>query len=135
MFEIFVEGCVAVLSVIINYTAHGKVFQILTFLFMTGSESQRPRYAWWGTDWIPISCLVRMEAARLSSFSQVFINSSVQTLTKGMLIYYNISISIELGSLAGVTSLQTLQSPDNSIQPDFYTNQISDFLTLKAATV
>lgn len=37
--------------------------------------------------------------------------------------------------LSGVTSLQTLQSPDNSIQPDFYTNQISDFLTLKAATV
>ena len=37
--------------------------------------------------------------------------------------------------LAGVTSLQTLQSPDNSIQPDFYTNQLSDFLTLKAATV
>jgi len=29
-----------------------------------------------------------------------------------------------------VTSLLTLQSPDNSIQPDFYTNQISDFLTL-----
>ncbi|CAD6260447.1 unnamed protein product [Miscanthus lutarioriparius] len=37
--------------------------------------------------------------------------------------------------LSGVTSLQTLQSPDNSIQPDFYTNQLSDFLTLKAATV
>ncbi|CAN6239958.1 unnamed protein product [Urochloa humidicola] len=37
--------------------------------------------------------------------------------------------------LSGVTNLQTLQSPDNSIQPDFYTNQISDFLTLKAATV
>ncbi|WVZ86217.1 hypothetical protein U9M48_033036 [Paspalum notatum var. saurae] len=37
--------------------------------------------------------------------------------------------------LSGVTSLETLQSPDNSIQPDFYTNQISDFLTLKAATV
>jgi len=37
--------------------------------------------------------------------------------------------------LSGVTSLQTLQSPDNSIQPDFYTNQISDFLTLKAATI
>ncbi|KAL6903592.1 hypothetical protein ACP4OV_004405 [Aristida adscensionis] len=37
--------------------------------------------------------------------------------------------------LSGVTSLETLQSPDNSIQPDFYTNQLSDFLTLKAATV
>uniref|UniRef100_A0A0D9W6K5 phosphoglycolate phosphatase n=1 Tax=Leersia perrieri TaxID=77586 RepID=A0A0D9W6K5_9ORYZ len=37
--------------------------------------------------------------------------------------------------LSGVTSVQMLQSPDNSIQPDFYTNQISDFLTLKAATV
>lgn len=37
--------------------------------------------------------------------------------------------------LSGVTSLQMLQSPDNSIQPDFYTNQISDFLTLKAAIV
>ncbi|CAD6263238.1 unnamed protein product [Miscanthus lutarioriparius] len=36
---------------------------------------------------------------------------------------------------AGVTSLQTLQSPDNSIQTDFYTNQLSDFLNLKAATV
>uniref|UniRef100_A0A0E0KS68 phosphoglycolate phosphatase n=1 Tax=Oryza punctata TaxID=4537 RepID=A0A0E0KS68_ORYPU len=37
--------------------------------------------------------------------------------------------------LSGVTSVEMLQSPDNSIQPDFYTNQISDFLTLKAATV
>lgn len=37
--------------------------------------------------------------------------------------------------LSGVTSVETLQSPNNTIQPDFYTNQISDFLTLKAATV
>ncbi|KAL4576408.1 hypothetical protein LXL04_012501 [Taraxacum kok-saghyz] len=35
----------------------------------------------------------------------------------------------------GVTSLSMLQNPNNSIQPDFYTNKISDFLTLKAATV
>lgn len=37
--------------------------------------------------------------------------------------------------LSGVTSLETLKSPNNSIQPDFYTNKISDFLSLKAATV
>uniref|UniRef100_A0A7C9CCG6 phosphoglycolate phosphatase n=1 Tax=Opuntia streptacantha TaxID=393608 RepID=A0A7C9CCG6_OPUST len=37
--------------------------------------------------------------------------------------------------LSGVTSLETLKSPSNSIQPDFYTNKISDFLSLKAATV
>ncbi|XP_022987474.1 phosphoglycolate phosphatase 1B, chloroplastic-like [Cucurbita maxima] len=37
--------------------------------------------------------------------------------------------------LSGVTSLSTLQSPKNSIQTDFYTNKISDFLSLKAATV
>ncbi|CAI0376573.1 unnamed protein product [Linum tenue] len=35
----------------------------------------------------------------------------------------------------GVTSLSTLQSPTNSIQPDFYTNKLSDFLSLKAAAV
>ena len=37
--------------------------------------------------------------------------------------------------LSGVTNLPMLQSPDNSIQPDFYTNKISDFLSLKAAAV
>ncbi|KAH9670492.1 phosphoglycolate phosphatase 1A [Citrus sinensis] len=37
--------------------------------------------------------------------------------------------------LSGVTSLSMLQSPNNSIQPDFYTNKISDFLSLKAAAV
>ncbi|URE22600.1 phosphoglycolate [Musa troglodytarum] len=37
--------------------------------------------------------------------------------------------------LSGVTSLQMLQSPSNSIQPDFYTNKISDLVTLKAAAV
>ncbi|VVA13920.1 PREDICTED: phosphoglycolate phosphatase [Prunus dulcis] len=37
--------------------------------------------------------------------------------------------------LSGVTTLSVLQSPNNSIQPDFYTNKISDFLSLKAATV
>ncbi|KAL9249633.1 Phosphoglycolate phosphatase 1B, chloroplastic-like protein [Drosera capensis] len=37
--------------------------------------------------------------------------------------------------LSGVTSLSMLQSPTNSIQPDFYTNKISDFLSLKATTV
>lgn len=37
--------------------------------------------------------------------------------------------------LVGVTSLQMLQSPSNSIQPDFYTNKISDLVTLKAAAV
>ncbi|KAJ9669903.1 hypothetical protein PVL29_026461 [Vitis rotundifolia] len=37
--------------------------------------------------------------------------------------------------LSGVTSLSMLQSPNNSIQPDFYTSKISDFLSLKAATV
>ncbi|KAL9234854.1 hypothetical protein vseg_009675 [Gypsophila vaccaria] len=37
--------------------------------------------------------------------------------------------------LSGVTSLETLQHPSNTIQPDFYTNKISDFLSLKAATV
>ncbi|KAK6144938.1 hypothetical protein DH2020_021758 [Rehmannia glutinosa] len=37
--------------------------------------------------------------------------------------------------LSGVTSLSMLQNPNNAIQPDFYTNKISDFLSLKAATV
>ncbi|KAG2696950.1 hypothetical protein I3843_07G083600 [Carya illinoinensis] len=37
--------------------------------------------------------------------------------------------------LSGVTTLPMLQNPNNSIQPDFYTNKISDFLPLKAATV
>ncbi|KAM7494419.1 hypothetical protein LguiB_029028 [Lonicera macranthoides] len=37
--------------------------------------------------------------------------------------------------LSGVTSLSMLQNPNNTIQPDFYTNKISDFLSLKAATV
>lgn len=35
----------------------------------------------------------------------------------------------------GVTSLSMLENPNNSIQPDFYTSKISDFLSLKAATV
>ncbi|KAG9149181.1 hypothetical protein Leryth_003182 [Lithospermum erythrorhizon] len=37
--------------------------------------------------------------------------------------------------LSGVTSLPMLQNPSNAIQPDFYTNKISDFLSLRAATV
>ncbi|KAL0358756.1 UNVERIFIED_CONTAM: Phosphoglycolate phosphatase 1A, chloroplastic [Sesamum angustifolium] len=37
--------------------------------------------------------------------------------------------------LSGVTSLSMLQNPDNTIQPDFYTNKISDFLSLKTAAV
>ncbi|CAL2269824.1 unnamed protein product [Prunus armeniaca] len=37
--------------------------------------------------------------------------------------------------LSGVTTLSVLQSPNNSVQPDFYTNKISDFLSLKATTV
>ncbi|KAI3988122.1 hypothetical protein MKX01_011911 [Papaver californicum] len=37
--------------------------------------------------------------------------------------------------LSGVTSLPMLQSPSNSIKPDFYTNKISDLLSLSAATV
>ncbi|KAL2941472.1 Phosphoglycolate phosphatase 1B chloroplastic [Bienertia sinuspersici] len=37
--------------------------------------------------------------------------------------------------LSGVTNMEMLQSPNNSIQPDFYTSKISDFLSLKAATV
>ncbi|MCD7460201.1 Phosphoglycolate phosphatase 1A, chloroplastic [Datura stramonium] len=37
--------------------------------------------------------------------------------------------------LSGVTSLSMLQDPQNSIQPDFYANKISDFLSIKAAAV
>ncbi|CAN6483157.1 unnamed protein product [Victoria cruziana] len=37
--------------------------------------------------------------------------------------------------LSGVTSISMLQDPSNSIQPDFYTNKISDLLSLKAAVV
>ncbi|EOA16821.1 hypothetical protein CARUB_v10005042mg, partial [Capsella rubella] len=37
--------------------------------------------------------------------------------------------------LSGVTSISMLESPDNKIQPDFYTSKISDFLSLKKATV
>ncbi|XP_058756127.1 phosphoglycolate phosphatase 1A, chloroplastic-like [Vicia villosa] len=37
--------------------------------------------------------------------------------------------------LSGVTTTAMLQSPNNTIQPDFYTNKISDFLSLKAAAV
>lgn len=37
--------------------------------------------------------------------------------------------------LSGVTSVSMLQDPKNSIQPDFYANKISDFLSIKAAAV
>ncbi|KAF3652481.1 Phosphoglycolate phosphatase 1A, chloroplastic [Capsicum annuum] len=37
--------------------------------------------------------------------------------------------------LSGVTTLSMLQDPKNSIQPDFYANKISDFLSIKAAAV
>eukprot|EP00475_Leptophrys_vorax_P018740 TRINITY_DN25619_c0_g1_i1.p2 TRINITY_DN25619_c0_g1~~TRINITY_DN25619_c0_g1_i1.p2 ORF type:complete len:177 (-),score=18.46 TRINITY_DN25619_c0_g1_i1:209-697(-) len=37
--------------------------------------------------------------------------------------------------LTGVTTLETLQSPDNHIQPDFYTGQISDLLAAQAPAV
>ncbi|TVU48903.1 hypothetical protein EJB05_00187 [Eragrostis curvula] len=37
--------------------------------------------------------------------------------------------------LSGVTSHEMLQSHNNSIHPDLYTNQISDLLAVKAATV
>ncbi|KAK6775169.1 hypothetical protein RDI58_026170 [Solanum bulbocastanum] len=37
--------------------------------------------------------------------------------------------------LSGVTSLSMLQDPNNSTQPDFYANKISDFLSIKAAAV
>lgn len=35
--------------------------------------------------------------------------------------------------LAGVTTEETLKSPENSIQPDFYTSKISDMLSAKAS--
>jgi hypothetical protein len=34
---------------------------------------------------------------------------------------------------AGVTSEETLLSPDNKVHPDVYMNQLSDLLTAKAA--
>ncbi|KAF8103629.1 hypothetical protein N665_0187s0030 [Sinapis alba] len=37
--------------------------------------------------------------------------------------------------LSGVTSISMLESPENKIQPDYYTSKISDFLSLKAANV
>lgn len=37
--------------------------------------------------------------------------------------------------LSGVTTLEMLNSPNNTIKPDFYTGKISDFLSLKAAAV
>nr|ABK24589.1 unknown [Picea sitchensis] len=37
--------------------------------------------------------------------------------------------------LSGVTTLPMLQNPSNSIQPDFYTNKVSDLLIKKAANV
>ncbi|XP_031494156.1 phosphoglycolate phosphatase 1A, chloroplastic-like isoform X1 [Nymphaea colorata] len=37
--------------------------------------------------------------------------------------------------LSGVTSISMLQDSSNSIQPDFYTNKISDLLSAKAAVV
>nr|PNR59316.1 hypothetical protein PHYPA_002107 [Physcomitrium patens] len=36
--------------------------------------------------------------------------------------------------LSGVTTLETLQSSENKIQPDFYTNKISDLLAAKKVT-
>ncbi|KMZ69714.1 hypothetical protein ZOSMA_208G00050 [Zostera marina] len=36
--------------------------------------------------------------------------------------------------LSGVTSLETLESPNNKIHPDFYTDKLSDLLSLKPAT-
>lgn len=37
--------------------------------------------------------------------------------------------------LSGVTTIETLTSSENSIQPDFYANQVSDLLKAKAAVV
>lgn len=57
-----------------------------------------------------------------------------------LLVCCNNSFSVHCGFLIeflvpGVTSLSMLQNSSNSIQPDFYTNKISDFLSLKAASV
>jgi phosphoglycolate phosphatase len=35
---------------------------------------------------------------------------------------------------AGVTSEETLLSPDNKVHPDFYMPQLSDLLTIKEKT-
>lgn len=51
------------------------------------------------------------------------------------LIWFSVHNQLVSTVFAGVTSLSTLQDPKNKIQPDFYTNKISDFLSLNAATV
>lgn len=42
---------------------------------------------------------------------------------------------LSFNRVLGVTSLSMLQDPNNSTQPDFYANKISDFLSIKAAAV
>lgn len=44
------------------------------------------------------------------------------------------SSSFYLLFFVGVTSLETLESPNNKIHPDFYTDKLSDLLSLKPAT-
>lgn len=93
------------------------------------------KYAWLGTDWIQIFCSDRMVAAKPFLFSPVTHtslpqSSSIFIQTPGIWSEPRVFFSS-----TGVTSLSMLQSPSNSIQPDFYTNKISDFLSLKAAAV
>lgn len=59
---------------------------------------------------------------------------------KFVLLYkaYSLKIVIQycrFDRVLGVTTLSMLQDPKNSIQPDFYANKISDFLSIKAAAV
>lgn len=73
-----------------------------------------------------------MVAAKLFWFSQVS--------ERILFSFYAYASSTLLSKLSfarvlGVTSLSMLQDPKNSIQPDFYANKISDFLSIKAAAV
>ena len=101
------------------------------------------KYAWLGTDQILIFFLDKMVVAKLFLFSQVTSYRMIYVYPLVSFIYCHIYIYNLIKSnfplffilLTGVTILSILQNPNNSIQPDFYTNKISDFLALKAATV
>lgn len=74
-----------------------------------------------------------MVAAKPFLFSQV---TSTEQISRLLSIWYDMLSNKDFSFLIiGVTSLSMLQNPNNSIQPDFYTNKISDFLSLRAATV
>lgn len=75
-----------------------------------------------------------MVVAKLFWFSQVYnIRKKICSPFRYMLQVCHPILSF--ARVLGVTSVSMLQDPKNSIQPDFYANKISDFLSIKATAV